>query len=299
VTGGDLTSDASIALVRRATWVGLVANVVLATGKIAAGILGGSQAVVADGVHSISDLGTDLVVLLGTRVWAQPADDRHPHGHRRFETLVTVVIGVSLGAVGIGMGWEAMRNLLAPRSAPPGTIALAAAVASVLIKEALYHWTRARADAAESPALRANAWHHRTDAFSSIPAIVAVGGAILLPSVVWLDRAGAVVVCGFILWAAVVILKPALAELVDEAAPESVQRELVELALRVDGVQSAHALRTRFMGASLAVDLHVEVDPKLTVAEGYQIAQAVQWELKRHGPSVADVMVQIEPEPGA
>jgi cation diffusion facilitator family transporter len=233
---------------------------------------------------------------LGTRVWAQPADDRHPHGHRRFETLVTVAIGASLAAVGIGMGWNALTHLLEPRSAPPGTIALFAAVASVVIKEALFHWTNAKAQAASSLALRANAWHHRSDAFSSIPAVLAVGGAILLPSAVWLDRAGAIVVCVFILWASVGILKPALAELVDEAAPESVQRELADLALRVEGVRSAHALRTRTLGASLAVDLHVEVDPELTVARGYEIACAVRAELKRHGPNVADVMVQIEPE---
>lgn len=287
-----------VTLVRRTTWAGLVANVVLAVGKISAGLVGGSQAVVADGVHSVTDLGTDVAVLAGTRVWAQPADERHPHGHRRFETLVTLIIGASLAAVGIGMGWNALQHLAAPRTAPPGPIALVAALASVVVKELLYHWTRRRAVRASSPALEANAWHHRSDALSSIPAVVAVGGAILLPSVAWLDRAGAVVVCLFILWAAWGILKPALAELVDEAAPVSVQQELADLALRVDGVRSAHALRTRYTGPDVAVDLHVEVDPDLTVSEGYAIAKAVQHKLKEHGPRVADVMVQIEPVQG-
>ncbi|MCD4749821.1 MAG: cation diffusion facilitator family transporter [Thermoanaerobaculales bacterium] len=291
-----MNDSASIQRVQRATVVGMGANIVLAAGKIAAGLVGSSAAVVADGVHSLTDLFTDIILLVGTLLWAQPPDERHPHGHRRIETLVTVGIGMSLAAVGIGMGWNAIAHLRDPRTGPATLVALVAALISVFSKEWLFHWTRKEGRAADSPALVANAWHHRSDAFSSIPAVMAVGTEMFFPRLAWVDRLGVLVICGFILWAAWNVFHPALQQLVDAGAPADVRERIGRLALEVDGVRAAHALRTRYTGPKLAVDLHLEVDGDLTVAEGFSIARAVKKHLLSNGPSIGDVVVQVEPE---
>ena len=291
-----MTESSSIRRIRRATWIGLVANVVLSGGKIAAGIVGGSAAVVADGVHSISDLVTDLALLVGTMFWAQPPDERHPHGHRRIETLVTAGIGLLLAVVGTGMAWNAIITFNKPMLGPVGPVALYAALISVVSKEWLYRWTLVEGQLADSPALVANAWHHRSDAFSSIPAVFAVGTELLYPGLNWVDRVGVLAVCIFILKAAWGIFHPALQQLIDAGAPAEIRRHLGSLALEVDGVENAHALRTRYMGTKLAVDLHLEVNKDLTVGDGFVIARSVKEHLLKHGPNVGDVIVQVEPE---
>lgn len=285
----------SISRVQRATIKGMVANIVLAVIKIVAGILGSSWAVVADGLHSVTDMVTDIVLLIGTRIWVQPPDETHPHGHRRIETLITALIGLVLAGVGIGLGWDAVNRLLEPRKSVPSSVALGAAGLSIVAKEWLFRWTRTEAERADSPALMANAWHHRSDAFSSIPAVMAVGAAILFPAFGWVDRLGALVVCVFILWAAWGIFHPALQQLIDAGAPAEVRDRIGTMALEVDGVVDAHALRTRYMGPKVAVDLHLEVNGNLTVAEGFAIAKQVKLHLLENGPSVGDVVVQVEP----
>ncbi|MEN8162894.1 MAG: cation diffusion facilitator family transporter [Acidobacteriota bacterium] len=285
----------SIRTVQRATIVGLIANIILAVGKVGAGIIGSSAAVVADGLHSFTDLVTDLVLLVGTRLWAQPPDEDHPHGHRRIETLITAFIGFSLAAAGIGLGWNAFEHLQEPRSVVPTALALGAALVSVFSKEWLYQWTRGQASQADSPALMANAWHHRSDAFSSVPAVLAVGAAMVFPAYAWVDRLGALVVCVFILSAAWGIFHPALQQLVDAGAPADVRDRIGTMALEVEGVVAAHALRTRYIGPKVAVDLHVEVDGGLTVTQGFAIARAVKRHLLANGPSVGDVVIQVEP----
>jgi cation diffusion facilitator family transporter len=286
---------AAAAEVRRAGWVGFICNLSLAAAKGIAGYLGNSQAVLADAVHSLSDLATDVAVILGVRYWSAPADEDHPHGHARIETLITVVIGLALGAVAVGMGVEAIRGLQRGVDRAPTGIALAAAVASIVVKEVLYRWTARVGRHVRSPATIANAWHHRSDAISSLPAAVAVGVALIDPEWAVVDRVGAVVVCILILQAAWRILRPALNELVDRGAPAADRRRLEALALDVPGVKSAHALRTRYVGSALSVDLHVEVDGALSVAEGHAIAVKVRQALLDDGPDVADAVVQIEP----
>jgi cation diffusion facilitator family transporter len=288
-------NDRSYLAARRVTWAGLVANLVLAGVKIAAGVVGNSRAVLADGIHSISDLATDLAVLLGMRYWTAPADSDHQHGHRRIETLVTLAIGLALFAVAGGLIWDVLHNLLVPVGRPPGLIALAAALLSILTKESLYHWTVTVGRRVGSRAVVANAWHHRSDAVSSVPAVIAVAASIVRPEWAWLDKVGALVVCGFIVWAAWRIVSPALAELSDRGAPEDTLAELERLATEVEGVRSAHALRTRYVGPLLAVDVHLEVDGDLTVAHGFTIAREVKRRLLEHGPDVGDVVVQLEP----
>jgi cation diffusion facilitator family transporter len=234
-------------------------------------------------------------VILGVRYWTAPADDDHPHGHGRIETLITVVIGLAIGAVAIGMGTQAIRGLRHGPGVAPSGIALVVAMISIVVKEILYRWTARVGREVRSPALVANAWHHRSDAISSIPAAVAVAVTLIDPEWAVVDRVGAVVVCLLILQASWHILRPALDQLIDAGAPAADRRRIEELALQVDGVESAHAVRTRYVGADLAVDLHVEVDGGLSVAEGHVIAAAVRRKLLEEGPNVNDAVVQIEP----
>ena len=281
--------------VSRVGWVGLLCNLVLAAAKAAAGILGHSQALLADALHSLTDSVTDIAVILGVRYWTAPADEDHPHGHGRIETLITVVIGLAIGAVAIGMGAQAIRGLRhGPEVAPTG-IAFVVALISIVVKEILYRWTARVGREVRSPALVANAWHHRSDAISSIPAAVAVAVTLIDPEWAVVDRVGAVVVCLLILQASWRILRPSVDQLIDAGAPAADRRRIEELALQVDGVEAAHAVRTRFVGADLAVDLHVEVDGGLSVAEGHVIAVAVRRKLLEEGPNVNDAVVQIEP----
>jgi len=291
---GDETMTSRISLIRRAGWVGLVVNLVLAAVKLAAGLVGHSQAVVADAIHSLSDIVTDVALILGVRYWSAPADERHPHGHRRFETLITVFIGLMVATAAVGIAWDALSSFGGP-SHPPSIIALAAALLSIGVKEALYRWTAIIGQKTGSPALVANAWHHRTDALSSVPVAIAVSIAMIDHRLAVVDQIGALIVAVFVLHAAFRILRPALDELVDAGAPSAHRRELERLALDVEGVRAAHALRTRYIGSELAVDVHVEVDADLSVAEGFAIAREVKRDLMKRGPNVADVVVQIEP----
>ena len=286
----DVTSK-----VRRVGWVGLVCNLLLAAAKAVAGVLGHSQAVLADALHSLTDSVTDIAVILGVRYWSAPADDDHPHGHGRIETLVTVVIGLAVGAVAVGMGVEAIRGLREESRFVPSGIALVVSLASILGKEILYQWTARVGREVRSPALVANAWHHRSDAISSIPAALAVGFALINPEWAVVDSVGAVVVCLLILQASWKILRPAVDQLIDAGAPAEERRQIEELAVQVDGVEAAHAVRTRYVGADLAVDLHVEVDGGLSVGEGHTIAVAVRQKLVDDGPNVVDAVVQVEP----
>lgn len=285
--------------IRRVGWLGLVGNLALAIVKFIAGFVGHSQAVVADAVHSVTDIATDLAVLFGVRYWTAPADERHPHGHHRIETLITVAIGLTLVAVAFGIGFKAVHDLVDRRpSTTPTFVALIAAALSIVTKEWLYRWTATVGRRIGSQALVANAWHHRSDAFSSIPAVLAVATAMIAPRLAAVDRIGAIAVCGFILYAAWKIVAPALAQLADAGAPPEDCERLEALALAVDGVDRAHAIRTRYKGNLLSVDLHVEVDGKMTVSEGFEIARRVKHQLRERGPGVADVVVQVEPRRG-
>lgn len=273
----------------------MLCNLVLAAAKAAGGILGHSQAVLADALHSLTDSVTDIAVILGVRYWSAPADEDHPHGHGRIETLITVVIGLAVGAVAVGMAVEAIRGLReGPAFAPTG-MALGVALISVVVKEILFRWTAKVGREVRSPALVANAWHHRSDAISSIPAAAAVAFAMIDPEWAVVDRVGAVVVCLLILQASWRILRPAVNQLIDAGAPVSDRQRIEQLALQVDGVEAAHAVRTRYVGSDLAVDLHVEVDGGLSVGDGHAIAVAVRRKLVDEGPNVTDAIVQIEP----
>jgi cation diffusion facilitator family transporter len=282
-------------LIRKVTWIGVAVNVALAVFKLAAGIYGDSQAVTADGIEALLDVFTVMLVYAASRFWSRPPDDSHPFGHGRMETLVAVFIGVSLVAAAIGIGWQAITTLHQQHAASPGWIAAIAALASVIGKEILYRWTLGIGRRIKSVAVVATAWHYRTDAFSSVPVVVAVTGAILLPSWTFLDHVGAVVVSMFILHAAYKITWPSLKELIDAGAPAEMRRRIRDIAGACAGVQQVHGIRTRFIGTSIQADLHIVVNGSLTVREGHDIAREVEARLIRDIDQVVDVVVHVEP----
>ena len=294
----QLKADTPIAVakVRQVTWIGLGANIALSVMKFVAGLFGHSQALVADAVHSLTDTTTDLAVIIGSYYWARPPDEDHPYGHQRVETIVTLFVGFVLGAAGLMVGWEALSALQGEPPKQPKAVALVVAAISIACKEALYRWTSAFSRRIKSPALAANAWHHRTDAISSLPVFLAVGGAMLFPQWALLDLVGAVVVAIFILHAAFKIIWPGLRELVDAGAPEEICREIIALAHGNTHVKQVHGIRTRYVSTRILVDLHVVVDGSLSVKVGHDIAEDVKERILQNGPEVIDVVVHIEPE---
>jgi len=289
---GNPTREAAV---RKVTWIGLLTNIGLSSLKFAAGYFGRSQALIADAIHSLTDATTDIAVIAGSHYWARPPDECHPYGHRRLETLVTAFIGLMLAAAGIGIGWEAISSLHQQHASPPGWVAFYAAMASIITKEILYRWTAAVGKKIKSSALAANAWHHRTDAISSLPVLVAVGGALIFPSWSFLDHVGAVVVSIFILHAALKIIWPAVSELIDAGAPEEIQKKIAEIACNASGVQEVHAIRSRYISSSIQIDMHIVVDEKISVREGHTIADNVEKSIIADIPEIVDVVVHVDP----
>ena len=281
--------------IRRVTWIGLGSNLLLCTLKFAGGIAGRSQTVVADAVHSLSDAATDIAVLVGSYFWTQPADADHPYGHRRIESLVTMFVGCVLVATAVALGWHAVSTMREAHQTSPGWVAFFAALVSIISKEYLYRWTLSEGRRIDSLSVQANAWHHRSDALSSIPALIAVTGAVLFPTWPLLDQAGALIVSAFILHAAFKILSPRIAEIVESGAPRHVRQRIAEIAGAVEGVQEVHGLRSRYVSSHLHVDLHVLVDPGMSVQAAHDIATEVSRRIVRDAPRVLDVVVHIEP----
>jgi cation diffusion facilitator family transporter len=282
--------------VKRITWIGLWINLFLSAVKITVGWFGSSQAVIADGVHSLSDLVTDIAVIFGVSVWSAPADADHPYGHGRIEAMVTLFISGALLAVGIGIGYSAITGFMSteiPKS--PSIIAAAGSFFSIIFKEILYRRTMVIAHREKSTALAANAWHHRSDAISSIPALAAVGAAVIEPSLYFVDGIGAVVVSIFIIKVSFDLMKPSLLELSDRGAAECDMKLMHEISSSVKGVMEVHALRSRKVGQGSLVDLHVLVDDELTVKEGHFIAHEVKRLLLEKGPDVIDAVIHLEP----
>lgn len=281
--------------VRRVSLYGLIVNLGLCVMKFVVGVLSASQALVADAVHSLSDMSTDLAVLVGVRYWSAPADIDHPHGHGRIETLVSFFIGVVLAGVGAGLAYRAVATLPEQHGAIPGWGAFAAACLSVVSKETLYRWTMRVGKRLRSSAVMANAWHHRSDALSSLPVAIAVVGSHVHPAWAFLDHVAAVIVSVLILQAAWQIAWPALGQLVDAGASREQRERIRGLALATKGVRAVHALRTRHIGTGLQVDIHVLVQPELTVREGHAIAGTVEQRLLDEDPDVVDVLIHVEP----
>lgn len=279
----------------KATWWGAIINLLLAIAKLVVGYIGHSQALIADGLHSLSDLISDGVVLMATHHSHHEADEEHPYGHARFETLGTIILGLLLIAVAVGIGFDAsVRMLDGETMQVPATITLWIAAASILSKELLYHYTVIIARKVNSKLLAANAWHHRSDAVSSIVVFVGIGAAMMG----WpmLDSIAALIVALMIARIGWELSYHSVQELVDRALEPDIVNDIRDTIINVDGVRALHMLRTRRMGHNALVDVHILVNSKLSVSEGHQISEAVECELTSRFEEINDVTVHIDPE---
>jgi cation diffusion facilitator family transporter len=285
--------------VRNVTLVGMILNIFLAALKFAVGLLGHSQAVLADAFHSLSDLITDLAVLVGVKFWEPPADADHPYGHKKIESIVTFFIGILLVYVGFELLLNAISSI--PNSSVSqgkgGTfyIALIGPMLSILGKEAVFRYTIRVGKRVKSSAVIANAWHHRSDAISSIPVLVAVLVAALFPEWYFVDAVGAIIVSGFIFKVAFDIIKPAFHELTDRMVSRELLHVINETALSIEGVRSIHKTRTRRSGKAVLVDMHVQVDGNMTVRKGHKICETVKKTIICQCDEVVEVLIHLEP----
>jgi len=285
----------TIRTVQFVTVVGMILNIVLVLVKAAGGIFFYSQALLADAVHSLSDLVTDLAVIFGVKYWSAPPDHSHPYGHGRIETLVSAFIGIALAVVAFGLAWDAVGTLRHGTEHGPAGFAFVFAAFSIVSKEVLFRWTRAKAREVRSTAMEANAWHHRSDAISSIPAALAIALAYFFPKLHFVDPVGAIVVSGFILHAAWKIIQPTLLELSEAGVSKEDQAKIYRLASSLPGVIGAHALRTRNAGSAIWADIHIIVDPNMTVREGHDLSHKVRDLLVDSDLNIVDVVVHLEP----
>ncbi len=275
------------------TWTGAAANVALMLVKLGVGIISGSVALVADGVHSLSDVATDLVVLGGLRIAQRPADEDHSYGHGKFETLAAAVVALALGGASVWLAREAVSDLAAGTQRVAGFWPLIVAAVSIGVKEALYRATSKVARTSGSPATAANAWHHRSDALSSVA--VLIGAAAALAGWPAGDRIAALAVAGLVALAAVKILHGAVHDLTEGALSPAEQSRVRRAVEGVPGVRGWHALRTRRAGRGAFVDMHIEVDPHLTVSQAHEIASEAEQAVDKALGGRAHVVVHIEP----
>lgn len=269
------------AVTAKVTWVGVAVNCVLSVGKVLAGIFGRSGAMIADGIHSVSDFITDFIILFFLKLSSKEHDIDHRYGHGKFETFSTFLVSVILLAVGVMLAKEGAEKIVVWAKGGtlerPGLIAAIAAVISIISKELLYRYTVRAGRSINNDAVIANAWHHRSDAFSSIGVLVGILGARFLGER-WaiLDPIACVVVSVFIFIAAIKILIPAINELVDHCLPDNEEKLITDTIMGVDGVRDMHHLRTRKSGNLRIMDVHIKVDPDITVDAGHEIASNVE-----------------------
>lgn len=289
------TPDARYGAMRRVTLIGSLVNLVVSTAQIAGGIMAHSQALVADGLHTLSDLASDVVVLLAAKHGSQDADDEHPYGHRRIETLGSVIVGLALMAVATGIAIDAFSHLLQPEHGPgPKPIALAFAALAILAKESLYHYTMHVAKQVKSTLLKANAWHHRSDVLSSLIVFAGIGGTLL--GFDHLDAIAAIAVSAMILRIGWQLATSGVRELIDTGLDADEVQAIRGSILALDGVKNLHTLRTRRMGGEALADVHIQVNPRISVSEGHHIGEAVRNHLIEHYEHVSDVTVHVDPE---
>lgn len=280
--------------------MGSIVNFLLLVFKFFAGIAGHSAAMLADAVHSLSDFITDIVVIVFVRIAGKPEDKGHDYGHGKYETLATAIIGLLLLCVGFGIFWNGASSiytfLRGGQLESPGVVALVAALVSIVSKEILYQYTVIQGKKLNSQAVIANAWHHRSDALSSIGTAIGIGGAILLGDH-WrvLDPVAAVVVSFFIMKVSVRLLIPCVDELLEKSLPEDVEKEIEQTVLSFPGVSQPHHLRTRRIGNYYAIELHVRMDGKITLEEAHSTATAIENTLKEMFGKGTHVGIHVEP----
>ena len=294
------TTDIRPKQIYRVTLLGMFVNIVLFAIKLVAGILGRSGAMVADAIHSASDFATDIAVLAFVRISAKPHDDDHKWGHGKYETLASLIIGVALFGVGAEILIDSGLKIKAVTSGEvlprPGVIAIVAAAVSIVVKEALYRWTVRVGRKVESPSVVANAWHHRSDALSSVGTLLGIGAAYFLGEK-WriADPIAAIVVAALIINVSIDLCRTALAELLEKSLPSAVEEEILQIISATPNVHKPHNLRTRRIGANIAIEVHIRVEGLMTVYDSHEISKDIERALReRYGEHTA-VAIHIEP----
>jgi cation diffusion facilitator family transporter len=287
--------------IARVTLTGSVVNLLLVGLKAVAGLVGHSAAMISDAVHSLSDFVTDIVVLVFVRVSARPQDEDHDYGHGKYETLATLFIGLALAAAAVGIvvsGAGKLARWLQGEDLPaPGKIALWAALGSIVAKELLFQYTRIKGKHLDSKALEANAWHHRSDALSSVGTAIGIGGAILLGSR-WtvLDPLASIVVGAMLVKVAWDLLGPSFGELTDSSLPADTEQEMLAIIRGVPGVEDPHNLRTRRIGNRIAAEVHIRLDGTLPLSEAHEKASEVERRFKNRFGAQSHIIVHMEPK---
>lgn len=275
---------------------GMICNTLLTLFKLIAGIVSRSGAMISDAVHSASDVFSGIIVIVGARISSKASDSDHPYGHERFECVAEIVLAVVLFIAGGGIGWSAAECILSGRYAeikPGGNVALIAASVSIIVKEALFRYTMVYAKRVDSPSLKAEAWHHRSDALSSVGALIGIVGARLGFPV--LEPIASIVICLFIIKVAYSIFKDAIDRMVDRSCDEKEENKIRGVVAGVEGVERIDLLRTRIFGNKIYVDIEIAVSDSLSVSEGHTISEQVHDAVESRFPKVKHVMVHVNP----
>ncbi|NLJ79224.1 MAG: cation transporter [Tissierellia bacterium] len=277
----------------RASIITIIINVILAVVKVTAGVVGRSNAMLADGIHTLSDVFTTIIVLIGLRISSKEADERHPYGHEKYEPIFAKLLSVFLIATGLFIGYEGIGVLRSGNIATPGKIALVAAIISIVVKEGMYWYTSKVARKIRSISMEADAWHHRSDALSSVGTLVGIFGARMGFKI--LDPIAAIIVSIFVIKVGVDLYIESIRGLVDESADDKILLEIEDLTLSVEGVREIRNFRTRVFGNRIYVDINIHVDGNITVKEGHDIAEKVHNRIKESISDVKHCMVHVEP----
>lgn len=284
-------------IIRRLSTVGIFGNILLSGFKLFAGIFGHSGAMVSDAVHSLSDVFATFIAFLGTHLARRPADREHPYGHERIECVASLVLGLILFVTGIGIGYTGLQNIFGGHISDlqvPSLIALIAAIISIVVKESMFWYTRHYAKLLNSDVFMADAWHHRSDALSSIGSLIGIGGAML--GVPLMDPIASVVICIFILKVAYDILKDALKKMVDTSCDEAYENELREVILSTPDVEGIDLLQTRLFGNKVYVDLEIAVDGDKSLNAAHDIAETVHDMVEKNFTDVKHISVHVNPK---
>lgn len=283
-------------VVMRVSRVSIVANAALTLFKLLAGVIAHSSAMVTDAIHSASDVFSTVVVMIGVRISSKASDKDHPYGHERLECVASIVLATILAVTGLGIGYAAVSKIVGgdySQLAVPGMLALVAAVVSIVVKEAMYQYTRIYARKIDSGALMADAWHHRSDALSSVGALIGIAGARIGFPI--MDPIASLVICIFIEKAAYDIFVDAIDKMVDKACDDEVEELLKECALSQDGVLSVDLLHTRVFANKIYVDIEIRVDGEKKLREAHGIAERVHDSIEQSFPKVKHIMVHVNP----
>lgn len=291
----DVSEEKS--MIRKISLVSIIGNIILSGFKLFAGIFGNSGAMISDAVHSLSDVFTTFIALIGIKISKKGPDEKHPYGHERFEGVASVFLGVLLFITGVLIGKEGLSKIIEGNYdaiAIPGTIALVAAVSSIVVKEAMYWYTRYYAKKLNSSVFMADAWHHRSDAFSSVGSLIGVAGAMLGFPI--LDAVASVVICLFILKVSVDIIREALKKLTDTSCGKSFDEKLSEYVSRQKEVLCVDSLHSRMFGDKVYVDLEIRMDGNRSLRETHEIVELIHENVEREFPNIKHIMIHVNPE---